>query len=135
MSVRTHTSARRTSGRPYEEAVMGKPIPAQHPDVVLRSQFQLARALLAVALIAVVGLSIAVGIVANDDAQVSSSGAAGRAEAAPLPQREHPLQSRIGNTRNDGGPKQGTRGIGSAQAPNTRSGGAETPSGPGARTD
>jgi hypothetical protein len=115
MSVTTNASVRRTSGRPDEEAVMGKPIPAQHPDVVLRSQFQLARALLAVAIIAVVGLSIAVAIVANDDAQVSSSGAAGRAEAAPLPKRESPLESRIGSTR--------------------RSAGAETPSGPGARTD
>lgn len=93
---------------------MGKPIPAQHPDLVLRSQSQLTRALLAVAMVAVFGLSIAVGILATDDAQVSSSGANGRAEAAPLPQREHPLQSRI---------------------PDTPSGGAESPSGPGARTD
>ena len=114
---------------------MGKAIPAQHPAVVLRSHFKLLRALLAVAMIAVVGLSVAVVIVANDEDQVSSTNAArsfesiryggfnpltGRPESAPLPQREHPLQSRIGATRYDGGPEEGTRGIVPVEPPNTR---------------
>jgi hypothetical protein len=36
---------------------MGKAIPTQHPAVVLRSSFNLLRALLAVAMIAIVGLA------------------------------------------------------------------------------
>ena len=114
---------------------MGKAIPAQHPAVVLRSHFKLLRALLAVAMIAVVGLSVAVVIVANHEDQASSTNAArsvesiryggfnpltGRPESAPLPQQEHPLQSRIGNTRYDGGPEEGTRGIVPVDPPNTR---------------
>jgi hypothetical protein len=85
---------------------MGKAIPAQHPAVVLRSQFVLVRALLVAATIAVIGLSIAVVIVANDtDQAASKSGAAssvqslryggfnpatGRPESAPLA-RPHTL--------------------------------------------
>jgi hypothetical protein len=84
---------------------MGRAIPAQHPEVVLRSQFQLVRALLVAATIAIIGLSIAVVIVANDTNQASTSGTAssvqslryegfnpgtGRPESAPLP-RQHPL--------------------------------------------
>jgi hypothetical protein len=153
---------------------MGKAVPAQHPAVVLRSQFQLLRALLAIAMVAVVGLSIAVVIVANDDEQISTSGAGssvqslryggfnpatGRPEAAPLPQREHPFQSRPGTTRYDGGPEEGTRaivpvapaapltsrydggpeegtrGIVPSHAPSTSSSGDDSLRGPGARTD
>ena len=84
---------------------MGNAIPAQHPEVVLRSQFRLVRALLVAATIAIVALSIAVVIVANDTEQASNGGAAssvqslryggfnpstGRPESAPLP-RQHPL--------------------------------------------
>jgi hypothetical protein len=101
---------------------MGKAIPTQHPAVVLRSHFNLVRALLAVTTLAVIGLTIAVVIVANDNDEVSSSATAqpiesiqnggfnpatGRPEAAPLPQ-EHPLQGRVGGTRYDGGPEEGT---------------------------
>ena len=84
---------------------MGKAIPAQHPAVVLRSQFLLVRALLVAATIAVIGLSVAVVIVAGDTDQASKSGAAssvqplryggfnpstGRPESAPLA-RQHPV--------------------------------------------
>jgi hypothetical protein len=55
---------------------MGEAIPRQHPAVVLRSQFNQLRALLAVALIAVAGLTVAVVILANDSDQVSSTSAA-----------------------------------------------------------
>jgi hypothetical protein len=94
---------------------MGQTIPSQHPAVVLRSHFKLVRALLAVAMIAVVGLTIAVIIVANDRDQVSSTSAArpaesirhggsnqatGRPESAPLPQSQ--AQRSAGTTRSEG---------------------------------
>jgi hypothetical protein len=43
---------------------MGKPIPRQHPAVVLRSHFVLVRALLAVAMVAIVALAAAVVVLA-----------------------------------------------------------------------
>ena len=83
---------------------MGSAIPAQNPEVVLRSQFQLVRALLVAATIAIVGLVIALVVVANDTDQASKSDAAtsvqplryggfnpgtGQPESAPLA-RQHP---------------------------------------------
>jgi hypothetical protein len=112
---------------------MGQAVPTQHPAVVLRSHFNQLRALLAVALIALIGLTVAVVILANDEDQLSDTGSAapigrinyggfnpatGRPESAPLPQQEHPLRSRLGTTqpaapitgsRYDGGPEEGTR--------------------------
>jgi hypothetical protein len=102
---------------------MGKAIPSQHPAVVLRSSYTLVRALLAVAMVAVIGLTIAVVILATDGDEISSSSSAGAAEAiryggfnpatgrpesAPLPQREAQGQS---TTRYDGGPEEGSRGV------------------------
>jgi hypothetical protein len=59
-----------------QEAVMGQAIPRQHPAVVLRSHFNQLRALLAVAIVAVVGLTAAVVILAtNDDASTSGGSA------------------------------------------------------------
>ena len=49
---------------PHKEAVMSQAISTQHPAVVLRSRYQQLRALLAVAMIAVVGLTAAVVILA-----------------------------------------------------------------------
>ena len=46
---------------------MGQAIPSQHPAVVLRSHYNHLRALLAVAMIAVAGLTAAVVIVATND--------------------------------------------------------------------
>jgi hypothetical protein len=57
---------------------MGVAIPSQHPPVVLRSQFNKLRALLAVALIAVAGLTVAVVILANDSDKVSSTSSAAK---------------------------------------------------------
>jgi hypothetical protein len=89
---------------------MGQAAPTQHPAVVLRSHFNHLRALLAVALIAVIGLTVAVVILASDENRPGDSNAAtpighvnyggfnpatGRPESAPLPQREHPLRSRL----------------------------------------
>jgi hypothetical protein len=77
---------------------MGQAIPRQHPAVVLRSHFNQLRALLAVAMVAIVGLTVAVVILANDD-EISTTSSS-TSTAAPL-----------GTTRADGGPEEGTRGI------------------------
>jgi hypothetical protein len=90
---------------------MGRAVPQQHPAVVLRSHYQQVRALLAIAMIAVVGLTAAVVIQANDDdtAPVVSSVAPA---TAPSP---------TGTIRYDGGPEEGTRGpLSSSAASGTR---------------
>jgi hypothetical protein len=55
---------------------MGHAIPRQQPAVVLRSRFDQLRALLAVALIAVAGLTVAVVILANDNDHAASTSSA-----------------------------------------------------------
>jgi hypothetical protein len=47
---------------------MPQTVPTQHPAVVLRSQYRQLRALLVIATIAVVALSLAVVLLASDDA-------------------------------------------------------------------
>jgi hypothetical protein len=59
---------------------MGHAIPRQQPAVVLRSNFNKLRALLAIALVAVAGLTVAVVILANDSDQVGSTSAASASE-------------------------------------------------------
>jgi type II secretory pathway pseudopilin PulG len=91
---------------------MGQPIPAQHPSVVLRSHFKLVRGILALAMVAVLALTAAVVILANDDVQVNPA-----TKAAPALQQQ--VQTPAG-TRFDGGPEEGTRGLASqASAPVT----------------
>ena len=68
---------------------MGHAIPKQHPAVVLRSHYNLVRALLGVAMIALVGLVIALVVVADDDNQPASSSAV---QAAPVMPRLAPAQ-------------------------------------------
>ncbi|MGH2745431.1 MAG: hypothetical protein ACRDLY_18525 [Thermoleophilaceae bacterium] len=94
---------------------MGQAIPRQHPSVVLRSHFNLVRALLAIAMIAVVGLTIAVLIVANEDNEVGSKSAA---QSEPVLPARAPAPP--DGTRYDGGPEEGTRGIAPAHPPVTR---------------
>jgi hypothetical protein len=66
-------------------AAMSQPLPTQHPAVVLRSHYQHLRALLAVAMIAVVGLTGAVVILATDDDVTSARSASPvREQIAPL---------------------------------------------------
>ena len=80
---------------------MSHSISPQHPAVVLRSRYVHVRALLTIAMIAVVGLTAAVVILAiNDDADTSAGSA--RQLSAPSP---------TGSTRYDGGPEEGSRGI------------------------
>jgi len=105
---------------------MGNAVPSQHPAVVLRSHFNQLRALLAAALIALIGLTVAVVILASEENQLSDTRSAspighikyggfnpatGWPEFGPFPHQEHPLRSRIGSPRYDGGPEEGTRGI------------------------
>jgi len=117
-----------TTGRAAEaaarsqEAVMGKAIPQQHPAVVLRSHYAHLRALLVIAMIAVVGLTVAVVIVANDRDDANSTSALKPAESVNSGgvTAEHPLQSRIDSPRYDGGPEEGTAASNIAQPPVTR---------------
>jgi hypothetical protein len=117
---------------------MSQSISPQHPAVVLRSHYVQLRALLAVAMIAVVGLTVAVVILATDDVPVSGTSSArpleainyggfnpatGRPDAAPLPQRDPALLRRY-----DGGPEEGTRGLASRDS--TRSAGIRYDGGP-----
>jgi hypothetical protein len=128
---------------------MGKAVPAQHPAVVLRSHYRQLRALLAVTLIAIVGLAAAVVIVANESDDVEGTSATqsidaihyggfnpatGRPDSAPLPQQEQPLQNRLGGTRYDGGPEEGTAALIQRSAPATFDPNS-IKSGPGVRYD
>jgi hypothetical protein len=99
-----------------QEVLMGQAVPSQHPAVVLRSHFNQLRALLAVALIALMGLTVAVVILASEENQLSDATSA----SPTFPHQEHPLRSRIGSPRYDGGPEEGTRGIVPVQSPTTR---------------
>jgi hypothetical protein len=134
---------------------MGHAIPKQHPAVVLRSHYNLVRALLGIAMVALVGLTIAVAVVASDGDEPQSASsvepAAVMPRLAPAPPAEtrfdggpeegtrSPLSSRIApDTRYDGGPEEGSRGgITTSPAPDARyDGGPEEGSwGPGLRTD
>ena len=93
---------------------MGNTIPARHPAVVLRSHYRQLRALLAIAMIAVVGLTAAVVILATNDDR--DTGAERRANAGS---HARPDPDRAG-TRYDGGPEEGSRGVVPAQPPGTR---------------
>jgi hypothetical protein len=84
---------------------MGQAIPRQHPAVVLRSHYNQLRALLAVAMIALAGLTAAVVILAVDDDRDTSTSTA-TPVSAPSP---------AGSTRYDGGPEEGSRGAVSPQ--------------------
>ena len=99
---------------------MGQPFPSQHPAVVLRSHFKLVRALLVVAMAAIVALSAAVVIVAdNDEVTGTSSGAANALPNSAV--HSHPLETAPApGTRYDGGPDEGTRAIPVPQAPPAR---------------
>jgi type II secretory pathway pseudopilin PulG len=94
-----------------QEAVMGQVIPRQHPAVVLKSHYKAVRALLAVALIAIVALAATVVILASDDDNATTS-------AQPQAKAQEQLPA---GTRFDGGPDEGTRGIqAETPAPGTR---------------
>jgi hypothetical protein len=81
---------------------MDQAVPRQHPAVVLRSHFRLVSALLAVAMIAVVGLTLAVVLVSNDDAPAINA-------TSPADVRSS------AGIRYDGGPDEGTSGVRATQ--------------------
>jgi len=76
---------------------MSQTFSTQHPAVVLRSRYQQLRALLAVAMIAVVGLTVAVVALATQDD--SGQGAVSAVQAGKAPA-----------LRTDGGPEETTIG-------------------------
>jgi hypothetical protein len=89
---------------------MANAIPTRHPAVVLRSHYRQLRTLLAIAMIAVVGLTAAVVILAiNDDRDTGAVSAT--PVTAPGP---------TGTTRYDAGPEEGSRGIVPILPPGTR---------------
>ena len=88
---------------------MGQAIPTQHPAVVLRSHYNHLRALLAITMIAVAGLTAAVVILAADNDVDTSAGSATQV-SAPSP---------AGSTRYDGGPEEGTAALTRRSAPAT----------------
>jgi hypothetical protein len=93
---------------------MGQAIPTQHPAVVLRSHHRQLRGLLAVAMFAVVGLTIAVVILATDDDRDLSVSSANTPSALTSSGSVAP------GARYDGGPEEGTRGVVSAPHPGVR---------------
>ena len=90
---------------------MGHAIPTQQPAVVLRSHFDHLRALLAITLVAVVGLTVAVVILASDSDEVSGTSA-----AEPVESIRGALPAQLANTRYE----QSTDGLLPARLPNTR---------------
>ena len=128
---------------------MAQAIPMQHPAVVLRSRYTQLRMLLAVAMIAVVGLTVAVVILAleHESPNTPTSASAARTDSArsdvglpshvvehggaPVPDLRVAVMP--AGRRYDGGPEDGTRGVVAARAPSTRYDGGreEGSSGPG----
>jgi hypothetical protein len=87
--------------RPAQGGNMSQPISPQHPAVVLRSHYVQLRALLAIAMTAVVGLTVAVAILA-----INHGGTASVSASTPVTA----TASRPLDVRYDGGPEEGTRG-------------------------
>ncbi len=102
---------------------MGHAIPKQHPAVVLRSHFNLVRALLAVAMVALVGMTIALVIVANDDNEAGPASAVQAAPVVPTPLPAYPTPSpeavNPGAGRDFSGPAPTRRLDGATDIPNT----------------
>jgi hypothetical protein len=84
----------------HQEAVMSKAIPAQHPAVVLRSQYRQLRSLLAVMVVAVVGLSTTVVVLTVDDQTATTA----TTTHVPTAQLHDPFQARTQPTREGGKP-------------------------------
>ena len=105
---------------------MGKAIPTQHRAVVLCSQHRQLRALLAVAMIAVIGLSAAVVILATrgdrDTGAVPATQVTAPAQTDGISAQLSPDVAPTGRpgTRRDGGPEEGSRGVVPAYRPGTR---------------
>ena len=79
---------------------MSNSIPAQHPAVVLRSQYRQLRSLLAVMVVAVVGLSTTVVVLTVDDQTATTA----TTTHVPTAQLNDPFQDRTQPTREAGRP-------------------------------
>jgi hypothetical protein len=99
---------------------MGQAVSTQHPAVVLRSHYVHLRALLAIAMIAVISLSAAVVILATSEDSDTVAGS-----AAPVI-----ASASNGATRYDGGPEEGTRGALSVSEPVSPTAGTRYDGGP-----
>jgi hypothetical protein len=116
-----------------KEAVMA--VPTQHPAVVLRAHYTHVRVLLAIAMLAIVSLTVAVVILA---ANAGTTARSAPQFSVPSHARDHggapvPDLRVARGQRYDGGPEERTRGIVAPPAPSTRlDGGPEEASrGPG----
>jgi hypothetical protein len=85
----------------HQEAVMSKAIPAQHPAVALRSQYRQLRSLLAVLIVAVVGLSTTVVVLVGDDSETTSTTSS---VSRSYPTLNDPFQSRTEQPRTQSRP-------------------------------
>jgi hypothetical protein len=99
---------------------MGQPIPQQHPAVVLRSHYRHVKALLAVAMLAIAALAVAVVLLAtdtNDPARAASQGVGAspthvESISAQSTERRAAIHGKASPPRYDGGPSEGTVGLG-----------------------
>jgi hypothetical protein len=116
---------------------MGQAVAKQHPAVVLRSHYTQLRALLAIAMIAVVGLTATVVILSVDKGDESATPARAKSGLTPQEKRwaeydeairsltPEQLAAAFGtrsvapSTRYDGGPEEGTRGPLTKPSPST----------------
>jgi hypothetical protein len=80
---------------------MAQSVPSQHPAVVLRSHYRHLRALLAISMIAVVGLTAAVVVLATDDG--ASSARSASPVSAPAKTAGAPRYIHSPGQRYDGG--------------------------------
>lgn len=97
-------------------------VPTQHPAVVLRSHYRHVRILLAIAMLAVVSLTVAVVILA---ANAGTTARSAPQFSVPSHARDHggvpvPDLHVARGQRYDGGPEERTRGIVAPPAPSTR---------------
>ena len=79
---------------------MSETVPGQHPAVVLRTHYRHLRALIVIAMVAIVGLSAAVVILASDDAGRArgATPASPAIEPAGGPEYIHPPGQGYGRT-------------------------------------
>jgi hypothetical protein len=90
---------------------VSQPISPQHPAVVLRSHYVHLRTLLAIAMVAVVGLAVAVVVLASRDTSTPAA-----AQPAPIVAPAS-IPGAWPGTRYDGGPDEGTRGPSANEKP------------------
>jgi hypothetical protein len=84
-------------------------VPSQHPAVVLRSHYRHVQALLAIAVIALVGLTVAVVSLATDDA--ANSARSTSPVSAPAAATDGPRYIHSPGQRYDRGREDGTRAL------------------------